>query len=150
MNHDETLKAILAQEHAALERWYSGDPYGYAELCADDVTYVDLSTQLRLDGIASVTEHMAPLVGVINAPKFEIHNPRLQLHGEVGVFTYTLRSFDAEGAEALPWNASEVYRLDDGQWRVIHAHWSIPEETRGGGGLMEAVASRMQRSGGGG
>ncbi len=41
MNRENAEQAILARERAALERWYKGDPSGFVELLADEVTYFD-------------------------------------------------------------------------------------------------------------
>jgi hypothetical protein len=37
-NEQTTYDTIVAQERAAMERWYTGDPSGYVELFVDDLT----------------------------------------------------------------------------------------------------------------
>jgi hypothetical protein len=32
---------ILSMENAAMERWRQGDPMGWAEISAEDITYVE-------------------------------------------------------------------------------------------------------------
>ena len=34
-------ETILSLEQAAMERWRNGDPWGWAELSAEEITYVD-------------------------------------------------------------------------------------------------------------
>jgi hypothetical protein len=42
-----------------------------------------------------------------------------------------LRNFVADnvGGEKLltNWNSTEVYRLSDGEWRIVHSHWSFAQ-----------------------
>ena len=42
---------ILTLERVALERWGQGDPDGFLEISAPDVSYFDPFTESRLDGI---------------------------------------------------------------------------------------------------
>ncbi len=53
---DAIAKHILALERAALDRWGKGDPNGYLEISADDVSYFDPFVGQRLDGIQSLTK----------------------------------------------------------------------------------------------
>ncbi|NIM51750.1 MAG: DUF4440 domain-containing protein [Gemmatimonadales bacterium] len=148
MSNENPQETIIAQERAALERWYDGDPAGYIAYHADDATYFDPATQARLDGIGALREYLAPLEGKVKVPSYEMENPRVQLHGDVGVLTFNLNTYSSEGKLTFRWNSTEVYRRIDNQWRVAHSHWSMVEETEGQRNLLEVVASRAQRSGG--
>lgn len=116
---------ILANLRSALERWYSGDPMAYADLFADDSTYFAPPTGGRLEGIEALRASYEPLEGKVNIPRHEVTGPKLQLHGDVGVFTYTLDDYPSDGSRGGRWNATEVYRRDGDDWRIIHAHWSL-------------------------
>ncbi|MFN2565057.1 MAG: nuclear transport factor 2 family protein [Gemmatimonadaceae bacterium] len=116
---------ILAGLRSALERWYSGDPMGYADLFADDLTYFAPPTGGRLEGIEALRASYAPIQGKVHVPRHEVSNPKLQLHGDVGVLTYHLDDYPADGSPGGRWNATEVYRRDGDEWRIIHAHWSL-------------------------
>jgi ketosteroid isomerase-like protein len=54
--------------------------------------------------------------------------PKVQRHGTVALLTFNLVNDrrEADGAErqVVAWNATEVYGRVDGQWRIIHSHWS--------------------------
>jgi ketosteroid isomerase-like protein len=98
---------------------------GYADLFADDLTYFAPPTGGRLEGIEALRASYAPAKGKINVPKYEVSNSKLQLHGDVGVFTYNLDEYArGDDAPSARWNATEVYRRDGDEWRIIHAHWS--------------------------
>ncbi len=128
-DRQNVYETILAQERPALERFYKGDPSGYRELFADELTYFDPGTGARLDGISALKEYYAPLEGKINVPRHEVLNPRIQLHGDIGVFTYNLNEYASDGPASARWNATEVYRRIGEEWRIIHAHWSAIENT---------------------
>lgn len=149
MNTENAQATILTQERAALERWFKGDPFGWVALCADDVTYFDdVATQTRLDGIAALREYVGTLEGKVNVPSFEFLEPKCQLHGDIGVLTYNLDTYADDGKLTIRWNATEVYRRMDDQWRMIHAHWSTVEATEGEADFLGALSARVQRSGG--
>jgi ketosteroid isomerase-like protein len=114
---------ILALERAALERWGRGDPGGYEEISAPDVSYFDPFTETRLDGIDALRTWYDQVRGKIHIDRFEILDPRVQVTGDVAVLTFRFLSHGSEGS--MHWNATEVYRQTEGRWRIIHTHWSF-------------------------
>ena len=123
-DQQNTYETIMARLQPAVERWYKGDPFGYAELCADEVTYFAPGTSGRLDGIGALKATYATFAGKVNVPRFEILNPKIQFHGDMGVFTYNVHEYDSEGTVTYPWDATEVYRRTGDEWQIVHAHWS--------------------------
>ncbi len=126
-DQQNAYEAILAQARPALERFYNGDPSGYVELLADELTYFDPRSGGRLDGISALKDYFAPIEGQIIVPRHEVLNPKIQLHGDIGVFTYNLNEYASDGAVSVRWNSTEVYRRIGEEWRIIHAHWSAIE-----------------------
>lgn len=121
-------ETIVANLQAALERWYSGDPFGYAGLFAEEFTYFDPFMNDRLETPGQLREHYTPMEGTIDLPRFELLDPKLQLEGDTAILTYYLKQYSAEGPVGPTWKTTEVYRGSDDDWRVMHAHWStIPE-----------------------
>jgi hypothetical protein len=120
---------IIAELEGAMNQWYKGDPSGYIKLFADDLTYFAPVTKGRLEGIAALKELFSPLVGQINVARFEMLNPKLQLHGDVGILTYHLNEYAGGGSATARWNATQVYRRIGEHWRIIHAHWSFMANT---------------------
>jgi ketosteroid isomerase-like protein len=113
---------IIAMERAALDRWGHGDPGGFLEICAPDVVYFDPYHELRVDGIEALTQLYRTLWGQVHIDRFELLNPVVQISGEAAVLTFNYVSY--EGGEESRWNCTEVYRHDQGRWRIIQTHWS--------------------------
>jgi hypothetical protein len=54
---------ILMLERAALDRWGKGDPAGFLELYATDITYFDPVTATRIDGHEAMVNYYRPWIG---------------------------------------------------------------------------------------
>ncbi len=128
MTHQDDQQTILDLERRALERWSAGDPMGYVQAAADDLTYFDdIGAQSRVDGIEAIREYLSALQGQIPPHEYEIVNPRVQLYGEIGILTLTY-SPSVDGEAAPPWKATSVYRRIDGEWKMVHANWSLVKD----------------------
>lgn len=114
---------IVELERAALVRWGQGDPSGYEEISAPEVTYFDPFTETRMDGIDSLRAWYDQVRGKIQIESFEIVDPHVQIAGDIAILTFQFLSHGSEGS--MHWNTTEVYRQDAGQWRIIHTHWSF-------------------------
>lgn len=121
MNHH----AVIDLEKAALARWCAGDPSGFLELSAPDVTYFDPFLSERLDGLDKLTAYYEGIRGKIFAPRYEMIMPRVTEIGNAAVLTFRFDSYSgSEGAE-MRWNCTEVYRREDARWRIVQTHWSF-------------------------
>ena len=120
---------IIAMERAALDRWGNGDPRGYLEIMAPDVTYFDPGQEARIDGLRSMHDLLIPWTGKIKIDRYEMLNPTVQRHGDAAILTFNLVNYrtQPDGSErlAVRWNSTEVYGRVDGQWRIVHSHWSF-------------------------
>ena len=123
-NHEATITAkIVALERAALDRWGKGNPDGYLEINAADVTYFDPFLERRLDGLAALTAWYDQIRGKIKIDREEIINPRVQVIGDAAILTLQYVSQGSEGA--MHWNCTEVYQRFGGEWKIVHSHWSF-------------------------
>ena len=123
-NTEELSATIIALEKAALEKWNQGDPSGYLDLSADDVTYFDPSLEQRMDGLENLRNYYEPATGKISVDRYEMVNPNVTATNGMAVLTFNLFSYI--GSDVHKWNCTEVYRLErDGQWKIVHTHWSI-------------------------
>ena len=125
---EDTAQTIIDMERAALDRWGNGDPGGFLEISAPEVTYYDTETELRLDGFEALEGLYKPIFGKIKIDRYEMINPKVQVHGDTAVLTFNLINYrkDEDGVEkpATWWNSTEVYSRISGEWKIIHTHWS--------------------------
>jgi ketosteroid isomerase-like protein len=114
---------IIQMERAAMERWARGDPDGFLDLSAADVSYFDPFTERRLDGIGALRSLYEQFRGKIGIDRFEMIDPRIQVACDVAVLTYRFESHGSE--ESRRWNTTEVYQKIQGEWKIIHTHWAF-------------------------
>jgi uncharacterized protein (TIGR02246 family) len=123
------LGEVMALESAAMERWRKGDPWGFIEIYAPDVTYFDTGTPQRLNGLDALRAEYAQREGKIFYDVMDFIAPMVQVCGELAVLTYRFFSTqlnpDGSISSRIPWNCSEVYVRIAGQWRIVHNHWSF-------------------------
>lgn len=128
-NTEHIADEIIALERAALDRWGAGDPSGYLEISAPEVSYFDPFIERRIDGLEALAAWYAPLRGTIHVDHYEMLAPSVQVYGEVAVLTFNLVSHS--GATAMRWNCTEAYRHDKEGWRIVQTHWSITQSMQG-------------------
>jgi Domain of unknown function (DUF4440) len=126
--YEGVLGEVMALESAAMERWRTGDPWGFIEIYAPEVTYFDTGTLLRLNGLDVMRAELAQREGKIHYDVMEFIAPRIQVQENMAVLTYRFFSTqlnpDGSISSRIPWNCSEVYVRIDGKWRIVHNHWS--------------------------
>ena len=123
-------ETIIAIERAALDRWAKGEPQGYLEIDAPEITYFDPTTATRVDGIEATRALLTPLTGKIKLSRYEILNPVVYRRGDLAVLSFNLVTYGERSGDALPstrWNTTEVYALLDGKWRIVHSHFSLTQ-----------------------
>jgi uncharacterized protein (TIGR02246 family) len=128
-DYEGVLGEVMALESAAMARWDKGDPWGFIEISAPDVTYFDTGTPQRLNGLDVLRAEYAKREGKIHYEVMDFIDPTVQVHGDVAVLLYRFFSThlnpDGSVSSRTPWNCSEVFARIDGQWRIIHTHWSF-------------------------
>jgi len=126
---DYSPENIIALERSALDRWGNGDPKGYLELYAPEVTYFDPSREKRVDGLETMTQLLNPITGKVKIDRTEMLNPKVQHYSDIATLSYNLVNYikQPDGTERVlnKWNNTEVFRKIDGAWKIIHSHWSL-------------------------
>ena len=128
ISQQEVEKEILAHEHTIWDRWSAGDPLGFAESFQDDATlfrWHDVQAQARLDSLEEIQEYLATFEGNIPAHKYEMVDSRVQMYGEIAILTFEYHITMPDGESGPPWKATNVYRLVNGEWKIVHSHWSL-------------------------
>jgi len=128
IEYNVVLGELMALEFAAMERWRKGDPWGFTEISAQEVTYFDTGTPKRLDGLEALKAEYTKRVGKIHYDVMEFIDPKILVHGDAAVLFYRFFSThlnpDGSIASRIPWNCTEVYSRIDGKWKIVHTHWS--------------------------
>lgn len=120
----ELANKLIAMEKAALERWNNGDPSGYLEIYADDITYFDPFLKVRIDGKEELAKLYNSIKGHVKVSRYEMLNPQVQVKGDMAVLSFNLVSFEKE--KEHKWNCTEVYRHEaNDSWEIVHCHWSL-------------------------
>ena len=119
---------IIALERGALERWGKGDPSGYFEIMAPDISYFDTNTKARAEGLDTLKKMFEPIRGKVSIDRVDLLNPTVRRFGDLAVLSVNLvsrgGSFDGSPKRDVPWNLTEVYQRIDGQWKIVHSHFS--------------------------
>lgn len=122
------VEAILAQERGAMERRRRGDPMGWADISADEVTYIGPELPRHIRGLAAYRSYLGTSIGRIRYDESDFVSPRVTAYGDVAVLAYnhasTARGPGGEVVRQTAWNCTEVYALIAGRWKIIHTHWS--------------------------
>src|SRR5215472_17532213 len=72
---------IIAMERSALDRWITGDPDGYLNLYAPEITYFDPMREARVDGLKTMTALFEPIKKVkspVKEPRYEMISPKVE------------------------------------------------------------------------
>ncbi len=122
---------IIKLERDALDRWGSGDPGGFLELYAANISYFDPSTAARMDGHDAMAAYYRPLIGKIQISRYELLAPQVIVDGDMALLTYNLVNYhkDDQGRESVGtrWNSTVVYQRQRGTWKSVHSHWSFTQ-----------------------
>jgi hypothetical protein len=81
-------ETILSLEKGAMERWRNGDPWGFVEISAEDVTYVDPGLTTPILGLEEFKAYMKQLEGKIRYQGSEFIDPRVIVAGDAAVLSY--------------------------------------------------------------
>ena len=126
---ENVKQTILTLERQALDQWAKGDPVGFSKNFAKDVTYFDdIAAHNRVDGLEEAKDYFATLEGKVPVHKYELVEPKVQVYNDIAILTMQYHSTMPEGEPGPPWKSTIVYHLNNGEWQVVHAHWSLIKE----------------------
>jgi ketosteroid isomerase-like protein len=124
---DSEPATIIAMERENLNRWGNGDPQGYLDRYAPEVTYFDPEQEKRTDGRDAMRKYYAPIAGKIKIDHYDMLDPKVQRHGDVAILSYNLVNYGkTNGTDSVlnRWNSTKVYARIEGEWKIVHDHWS--------------------------
>ena len=120
---------LMLLESSAMQRWRTGDPWGYLDLYAPDVTYFDIGSARRINGLPAMIRGYKKLEGKIFYDVMDFIEPSVQVCADMAVLFYRFLSTwlnpDGSVLKRVPWNCTEIYQRMQGSWKIIHNHWSL-------------------------
>lgn len=130
MAQNDDADQVLARERQALDQWSQGKPRGYADVMSEEITYFDdIGALQRKEGLAAMREYLASLEGQIPPHRYEVADPKIQRYGDVAILSFRYQPSTADGEPLTAWKATSVYHREaDGEWRIVHGHWSMVKE----------------------
>lgn len=88
---EKTAVHIVALEKAALDKWFSGDTSGYANLWSQrSFSYFDAVGRTRVDSHATITAFLETIEGKLFAENYDFRDPRVQLSADMAVLAFQL------------------------------------------------------------
>lgn len=131
----DVAEHIISLERSALDRWIRADPDGYLSIYTKDATYFDPFRDKRLDGLDELHVLSAAMRGIelpFTEPRYEMISPRVDVDGSTALLTFNLVNYgkptgSAEELVLARWNATQVYRRLNDEWRILHTHWSFTQ-----------------------
>ncbi|MFE9438369.1 DUF4440 domain-containing protein [Streptomyces sp. NPDC006602] len=118
------------------ERWSVGDNRGYLDNYAEEVSYCDPILKELIVGGDKVIAHLESIYSNPHIVR-EYLNPAVSVadSGNFAVLGYNLNTYvlDDNGNERhrRAWNATEAYRLIDGEWHIVHSNWGFTQTATG-------------------
>ena len=129
LKYERVLGELMALELGAMGRWHKGDPWGFTDISAPEVTYFDPGTPQRINGLEALLIEYGQRESLIYYDLMDFIEPQVRFGGDLAVLYYRYLSTwvnpDGVIAQRTPWNCSEVYQRMDEGWRIIHTHWSF-------------------------
>jgi hypothetical protein len=140
---DESVESkVISLEQGAMERWRKGDPWGWAEISTEEVTYIDPGLTEPIIGLEEYKKYLKQFEGKIQYEVSNFIDPKTVRCGDCVVLTYNYSddypddevTDDNSSSKQNLWNTTEVYCLIDNEWKIIHTHWSyvkhgLPQRT---------------------
>jgi len=121
---EEAQAAIWEKIQSANSRWASGDPMGFLEVSAPDITWSEPFTpQNRVKGYDALKTFLEGFKGKIPPHKHELLDPMFQFYNDIVIVTYLYQA-TVEEEISNPWKVTAVYRYLDDDWLAVHENWS--------------------------
>src|ERR1051326_4065969 len=100
-------ETIIALERSALDRWCKGDPQGFLETYARDISYFSPAEEHRVDGLEAMKSLLVPITGKVKIDRYELINPKVQRRGDVAILTYQVINHLTRNGQSITarWNS---------------------------------------------
>jgi uncharacterized protein (TIGR02246 family) len=144
MNDRTNRTSAQIEIGALMDRWLkavrANDLKGIMSHYAPGVLAFDAVAQLQFKGEDAYAQHWEACLAMCPGPMiFEIHNLEIAAAGDVAFSHYLARCGAVEnGEEKASWMRVTVgYRKINGNWAIVHEHFSAPFDMQSGKALFD-------------
>lgn len=119
---------VIARERASVEAWRRKDKNFYADLLAEDSTFfTPHSPYLITDAKRNFLSKFEQYAEQLKYQDFQMHSPRVKIHGDVAVLTYQATVTATLNGQPLNYTAklTSIYVRQGNVWRIAHGHESM-------------------------
>ena len=122
---EEARETVIKMERDALDNWSAGLPSKYSIYMAEDASYTDdvLAHNIKI-GIEDVQAYLNTLDTIVPPHTYELINPQVQVNKDMAILHLQYVG-EMEGVKGSPWKATTVYQYREGEWKMVHANWSV-------------------------
>jgi uncharacterized protein (TIGR02246 family) len=134
---DEQLRQFIADRARAVA---NRDAHVLVDAYSVDVVSFPLLPPAETHGTHDIAHALSTWFdSYVEGPAYDVHNLHVQAADDLGYccFRYHVTGVLKDGATVDMWVRSTlVCRREDGRWRVVHAHESVPFDPRTAEGLI--------------
>jgi len=137
VDKEEISRTVLELDKEFNERWSNGDNRGYLDAYTDDATYFEPAVKEMIVGKDKIIAWIDSIYFNEHIVRNEYLNPQVHVNGsgDFALMAYNLNTYvlDDNGNERQrrAWNATEAYRLIDGEWHIVHSNWAFTQTATG-------------------
>ena len=125
---DEAIAAIMEKIEKANDAWSNGDPMGFLENAAQDITWMDdLMAPTPVNGYEALEAYLANFKGMIPAHEMQLSDFLFQFYDDIVIVTYHYQG-ELDGNLLPKWKVTSVFRYADGNWLSVHENWTEVDE----------------------
>ena len=125
---DEANAAIMEKIEMQNDRWSNGDPMGFLDNAAQDITWMDdLMAPKPIVGYEALKAYLESFKGQIPPHEKRLFNFLFQYYEDVVIVTYHYQG-TFEGDTLPPWKVTSVFRYAENDWLSVHENWTEVEQ----------------------
>lgn len=141
MNHSNFPAAedVRRQVDRLIEAVQSKDVARILGFYAEDIRAFDAIGALQFRGVEAYGAHWkACMESCPGEGLFELHEVEVQGSGELAIAHWLVRC--GPDPQQVGWmRGTQAWRRQDGEWRVVHDHWSVPFDPESGKAVFDLL-----------
>lgn len=102
---------------------------------SDELVVYDIHTPREFDGAKALRADFQPFCDNFKNPKYEYSNERVVMADKLAITNLIVHmtATDKNGKPVdMTWRSTNVWRKENGTWKIIHAHYSVPVDIASG------------------